>query len=75
MNNADWMLTSIVIRTGTSAQKAIGHFENNGGINHTRYYTPTEDEAASLIVKITAENAVATAADIVVEGMIVELLN
>ena len=64
-----------VIRGGVGSQHATFVRATNGGVNGVVGSSPTEDETTALIVKVTAQNAVAVEADIVVDGMTWELLN
>lgn len=74
-NNKGFMIESIIVRTGVGTQKAIGSTPIN---LYERVNLPSslvEDETGTIVIKVTAQNGVATAGDIVFEGMIVELLN
>ena len=74
-NAKDWVLQAEVVRTGAATQKGIGDGVADATQAAVAYTGPTEDTTAAITAKIVAQNAVANAADIVVEGMIVELLN
>ena len=77
MNNKIWRMQAEVIRTGVGAQISTGRSVNGTAANVITDIRnlPSEDETGAIVVKVTAQNAVANAADIVVEGMFIELLN
>ena len=78
-NNKNWRSESLIIRSGAGAQDIAGkHLVMSttgftGGMLNTT--TSAEDETGAIVIKVTAQNAVAAAGDIVVEGMMIELLN
>jgi hypothetical protein len=69
-----WMLTATVIRTGASAQLAIGQGSTNTDDRNTRT-TPAGDTTTALTIKMTGQNGTASANDIIFDGATVELLN
>lgn len=73
-NNLDWLVQSIVIRTGASAQDAMTHEMVQNSVVFTSHTEPAEDTTAAITIKITGENAVAAANDIVAEGLLIERL-
>ena len=70
-----WRMNATVIRTGVGTQKSIYSASVSTADFQDRYFSITEDETTALVVKVTAQSAIGDAADIVVEGMITELLN
>ena len=74
-NDEDWIMEAIVVRTGAATQDAIGFELVNNSTVFTTHSEPAEDETAAITIRVTGENAVATANDIVAEGMLVEYLN
>ena len=58
-----------------TVQKGIGDGVDDSTQVAVAYTGPTEDTTAAIVAKIVAQNGTAASADIVVEGMITELLN
>lgn len=79
-NNNTFQYDAIVIRTGAATQVALavgdtatagaGLAGTNLG-NHIQT-APTEDTTAAIVVKVTGQNAVASANDILLKGAVVE---
>lgn len=76
-NAATWVLRAEIIRQGAGDQMAIPDIAVLNAISYgiSGFSTPAADETTDLIIKVTAQNGTAAAADVIVEGMIVELLN
>jgi hypothetical protein len=73
-NNVNLKLVAEVYRTGASAQLAFG---NRGGGNDSfklTYTTPAEATTGAITIKVTGQNAVAAAGDVVFRGAVVEFL-
>lgn len=73
-NNVKWILKGTIIRTGASAQQLIGEAAYSNTHDVVRFYADTQDNTADITIKVTAQNAAASAGDIVVEGMYLGLL-
>jgi len=74
-NNTDWVLEGTVLRTGTDTQESTAH-GIVGSVQQTHSHSAhTEDDGASITIKVTGENAVATASDITAKGLVVEFEN
>lgn len=74
-SGSTWELTADIFRTGVGTQKFLGHGMWGGNDLPVIYSAGSEDETTQLDIKIAVKNDVATAGDVVVEGMTVELLN
>ena len=63
------------MRTGTDTQEMVaGGFVGATAQTHS-HSTGTEDDGAAITIKVTGENAVATANDVVAQGLITEFFN
>ena len=69
------MADILVVRDGVGSQKSISKTIASTTHSANQIDSLSEDETGDIVIKITAQNGTAAAADIVVEGMIVELLN
>lgn len=74
-NAKDTILEVEVYRTGVGAQDVFTWYRISGSAGINNSPVRTEDETAAIEIKATGENGVATANDIVCEGMTVEFLN
>lgn len=75
MNNQNWTFETDVWRTGAATQDAIATGSRANISIGATFTNPTEDVTGAIIIKLTGENAVAEANDIVAEGIKVEFLN
>lgn len=71
-NGLDWSLHATIIRTGASAQKSVVFSTKGNAFGKVQVASPAEDTTSGIIIKVTGQNAVAQANDIVLEGMVVE---
>ena len=69
-----WKLELLVARDGVGSQKRIGS-SVLATASGSQYGDDTADETAGIIIKTTAQNGTASAGDVLVECMLVELLN
>jgi len=74
-NNTDWVLEGTVVRTGTDTQESTAHGIVGSTQQTHSHSAHTEDDGASITIKVTGENAVATAADITAKGLVIEFEN
>jgi len=74
-NNQDWIAEAIVVRTGASAQDAIGTEKSNNSNIFLTHSEPAEDTTTATTIRVTGQNGTAAANDIVAEGMLIEYLN
>jgi hypothetical protein len=74
-NNGSWVLEAEVYKTGANSQScwATSIFINS--IPVTAVQATAIADTAAIIIKVTGQNSVATAADIVCSGMSIEFLN
>lgn len=72
INDKDWLIMGIIIRTGVGTQDAIGTeiVETQALNTHSE---PAEDETAAITIKITGEGTAND--DVVAQGFLVEFLN
>ena len=74
-NNQDWKIDAVIVRTGATAQDAIGtEMVDNSSVFLTHSH-PAEDTTAAIVIKVTGESASSATNDIVQEGMLIEYLN
>lgn len=75
-NNISWLITGTVLQKAGSNQEGIGMFlqgaSPNGRITRS---APAESPAGTIVVKLTGQNNVATANDILQTGGMIEILN
>ena len=71
----NFRFTADIIRTGAGAQESIGYSMFKTNTFGSGFTTPAEDETGAITLKITVQNGAVSAADIVVHGMMVEVLN
>ena len=72
INNKDWRIDAVVVRTGASAQDALGtEIVDNVSLN--THSEPAESTAAVIVIKTTGQGNVDN--DVVQQGMLVEYLN
>lgn len=74
-NNTDWVLTAEVTKTGVSTQKSIAQIFRDTVVNDAANVSLTKTDTAGIVIKVTGQNDVAAANDIVCEGMRIEFLN
>lgn len=76
-NGTNWEMTTVVIRTGASAQLSMGRETNGNGIGSgsPTIATPAADTTAAITIKFTGQNGTGVANDVVFKGAIVEALN
>ena len=72
LNNNKWLVELLVYRTGASGQDWVASMLMDGNTTDVQLGTLTEDETAAITIKVTGQNAVATADDVKCEGMTVE---
>ena len=75
VNNQDWRIEATVVRTGASAQDAIGtELVDNSSVFIT-HSEPAEDTTGAIVIKVSAESGSSASDDITQEGMLVEYIN
>ncbi|ESY02284.1 glycosyl hydrolase family 28-related protein [Mesorhizobium sp. LNJC405B00] len=74
-NATPWRMTSELVITGASAQEYFGVAIPTAVVPTARQGTLTVTDTATIIVKATGQNAVATAADITCQGFTVEIID
>ncbi len=74
-NNLAWTIQAIVARTASSAQDAIAsHSIGSAEVGNT-HTEPSSSTSSGMTVRVTGQNSIASANDIVAEGMLIEFLN
>lgn len=73
-NNLSWSIEALVIRNGTNSQEYIAELDVDGQSAGRRRGTAAITDTANIAIDIWGQNGVASASDIVAEGMIVEYL-
>jgi len=74
-NNQDWMLEGTIVRTGTDTQESSAHGIMGSTQQTHSHNAHTDNDGAAITLKITGQNAVATANDIIAQGLTVEFVN
>jgi len=69
-----WRYESEVIRTGASAQLAVGAAVYNGATQGVDVTTPAGDTTGAIVIKVSGQNGTAVANDIVFRGAVVEVI-
>lgn len=72
INASGWRVVYEVVRTGASAQVGQGNLWANALTSINVPVAPAEDTSGAITIKVTGQNAVASANDIVFRGAIVE---
>ena len=75
LNNKDWILESTIIRTGATAQEAIGHQLIDATAIGVTQSNPAEDTTGAIVVKVTGESSASASNDVIAEGMVIENIN
>lgn len=75
VSGAGIILEGVVHRTGASAQYGSTNDESTGGSADVGLTTPAENLAGPVTIRVTGQNAVATANDIVLRNAVVEFLS
>lgn len=75
-NNTDVFSTYTAIRTGASTEESMGlaSTASNGNVRGSRL-AGTQNTAATMTIKITGQNGIASANDICAKSLLVEVLN
>lgn len=74
-NNGDWVLEGTVVRTGSNTQESTAHGIVGSTQQTHSHSAHTETDSSSITIKVTGENAVATASDITAKGLVIEFEN
>lgn len=76
INDKDWLILGIVVRTGASAQDAIGT-EIVDSVSLNTHSEPAEDTTGAITIKLTGQDNDGVPLDnaVVAQGLMIEFLN